>query len=380
MKKIFPNLNALRFIAASLVIIFHIEGYKKIYNLPNLMFLEFFNIVGRLGVNLFFVLSGFLITSLLLKEKDCQGKINFKAFYQRRILRIWPLYFLILLIGFFILPNFDYWKIPSDIFPPIENYFWTKLFLYIIILPNLAVVIFREIVGVSQVWSLGTEEQFYLVWPFIIERFRKNLLFVMLSILVLYWVILIGSGRLVRFFPDSTFWKYLNGYLYVFNINSMAIGGLFALLYHDNHYAILKIIFNRFLFFFVCALTLVCLFCGIKFGFIHNDIYSILFAIIILNLACNDRYAKTLENRAINYLGSISYGLYMYHPMVLPIAILFGKKYQSNLLIYLITIGTTILVAAVSFEFFEKYFLKMKSRIANDNSSYTDLVVKDLAK
>lgn len=358
MKKIYPNLNALRFIAASLVMVLHIELFKKFYNLPNLMFLDSFKIIGKLGVVLFFVLSGFLITSLLLKEKDSHGKINFKAFYQRRILRIWPLYFLVLLIGFFILPKFNYWEIPHPMFVPVAQHFWLKLFLYFIILPNLAVVIFREIVGVSQVWSLATEEQFYLMWPFVIQYFRKKLLPVMISILVFYWVFKLVFEKLSSY---STIWSYIDGFWNFFNINCMAIGGIFAVLYHDKHQYITNIFFHCFLFLFVSFFTIACLLLGINFGFFHYDIYSFLFAIIILNLACNERYSKTLENGTIRYLGSISYGLYMYHPMILPIAMIIGKKYDSNILIYVFTFGFTILIAGLSFKYYEKFFLKMKS-------------------
>lgn len=360
MKQIYPNLNALRFIAASLVIIFHIELWKKFYDLPNLMYLDFFKIIGKLGVVLFFVLSGFLITSLLLREKDSTGNINFKTFYQRRVLRIWPLYFLILAIGFFVLPHFSYWNIHNEMFPPLKEHFWIKLLLYVIILPNLAVVLFREIAGVSQAWSLGTEEQFYLIWPFIIKYFRNNLLPAMIGLLIFYWIVKLGAGKLGA---TSETWRHILDFWSLFNINCMAIGGIAAVIYHDNHQKILNVLFNKNFFLFICTYTIVCLLLGIKFGFFHYEVYSFLFGIIILNLACNSVHEKRLENKKINYLGSISYGLYMYHSMVVPVAVIMGKKYDSSLLVYCITFGCTILLAAISFEYFEKYFLKLKSRL-----------------
>ncbi len=102
----FSGLNSLRFFASLAVVITHIEllkgvfGYKHNWNTP-----VFFNL-GGLGVYFFFVLSGFLITFLLLKEKELFGEIKIKAFYIRRILRIWPLYYFICVLGFFILQNF----------------------------------------------------------------------------------------------------------------------------------------------------------------------------------------------------------------------------------------------------------------------------------
>ena len=88
----FPNLNGLRFIAAFLVIIHHVEQIKSISKIENFWgAIPFIGIIGKLGVILFFVLSGFLITYLLLAEENTFKKISIKKFYMRRILRIWPI-------------------------------------------------------------------------------------------------------------------------------------------------------------------------------------------------------------------------------------------------------------------------------------------------
>ena len=109
----FSGLNGLRFFAALAVIITHIELIKEQMEFPGLhsknkIVFE----LGGLGVVFFFVLSGFLITYLLLKEKEQTGTINVKKFYLRRILRIWPLYFLIVALGFFVLPHFTFMELP----------------------------------------------------------------------------------------------------------------------------------------------------------------------------------------------------------------------------------------------------------------------------
>jgi len=92
-KVYFPNLNGLRFIAASLVIVHHVEQFKEILGYSNYNEFSFIKLIGKLGVMLFFVLSGFLITYLLLVEQKEKGTIAIKSFYMRRLLRIWPLYF-----------------------------------------------------------------------------------------------------------------------------------------------------------------------------------------------------------------------------------------------------------------------------------------------
>ena len=101
----FPNLNGVRFIAAFSVLIHHTEQIKYLMGLENIYGNYFIKNLGKLGVGLFFVLSGFLITYLLLSEKERRGDVSTKAFYIRRILRIWPLYFIIVILGFFVLAN-----------------------------------------------------------------------------------------------------------------------------------------------------------------------------------------------------------------------------------------------------------------------------------
>ncbi len=136
-----PNLNGLRFFAALVVLISHVELIKSAMGLNNkFRLMERLNL-GGFGVYFFFVLSGFLITYLLLKEKERYNSISVKDFYLRRILRIWPLYYLIFLIGFFILPHLSIIKLNfySDHF---LKYFNENLILYLFILPNLAFSIF----------------------------------------------------------------------------------------------------------------------------------------------------------------------------------------------------------------------------------------------
>ena len=103
----FKGLAEIRALAAFFVIFHHIELYKhrdgltSLYDTPLSYFID---ALGKNGVYIFFVLSGFLITYLLLVEKKINTRINIRKFYFRRILRIWPLYYLIILISFTIIP------------------------------------------------------------------------------------------------------------------------------------------------------------------------------------------------------------------------------------------------------------------------------------
>jgi peptidoglycan/LPS O-acetylase OafA/YrhL len=359
MKKIYPNLNSLRFIAASLVIVSHVELYKSLFGLENLIHIPFFQIVGKLGVVLFFVLSGFLITSLLLHEREFKGTISIKNFFIRRILRIWPLYYLVILSGFFVFPYIHFFDIPGDIFSNVLEHRSSSIIYYLTIFANLGVVLFGEIAYTSQTWSIATEEQFYLIWPFLFLK-RKYFYFV-LSILLFYWglsFILNHTG--IKLFSGFT-QNALTGFLSQFKINCMAIGGVFAILIYKKSF-IIDILFKKYVLLIVSLITSGLILFGIKFPYFHDDIYSVLFAVIIINLACNDVYSTLLENKTTNYLGSISYGIYMLHGIALTIALKTAVYFQMNWVIYPITFLLTLLISHISYKYFESYFLKLKSK------------------
>src|SRR5258706_10825177 len=93
MKVYFKNLDGIRFFAALFVLLQHSFGFRKMYTSSGFAFLDkCFEYTGILGVNLFFILSAFLISYLLLMEKDATPTVSYRNFYIRRILRIWPLY------------------------------------------------------------------------------------------------------------------------------------------------------------------------------------------------------------------------------------------------------------------------------------------------
>ena len=168
-KTYFPGLNALRFFSALAVIITHVELLKHKFKLPNYWHIEIIEKLGVIGVSFFFVLSGFLITYLMLEEKENTSLFSVKNFYIRRVLRIWPLYFLILFIGFFILPNFTYLEYFSDNF---KLYFTENLICYLLILPNVSSSFFSIVPLIEQLLSIGIEEQFYLLWPLFFKFFK----------------------------------------------------------------------------------------------------------------------------------------------------------------------------------------------------------------
>ncbi|WP_269686371.1 acyltransferase family protein [Flavobacterium lacustre] len=353
-----PGLNGLRVIAAMAVVITHINNRLDYFGLPKAPLLD----LASYGVTVFFTLSGFLITYLLLKEFELTGTINMKKFYMRRILRIWPLYYLYLFIV--ILLN------------GIANIQWPILF-YVLIVPNFKnsfVGLINTSVGnkimtfmIGHYWSLGVEEQFYAFWPWIVKKSNKIFQF-----LILFPIAFVLLKLILRIFHAPYNILVFVNYT---RFGCLVIGGLGAYLYFKNSQK-LKIINNRWIeflawVFFVIVATN-------KFhitSIIDHEIIAFFTLIIIFNQINNPDKLISLENKVFDYLGKISFGLYVYNPLVIYLmALIFNYFVIENqiiklLLIYLLVIPAIILVAHLSYHYFEKRFLKLKSNYTTIQSA-----------
>ena len=366
----FPGLNGLRFIAALCVIITHIELEKANMDIVNLWDNIFIFNLGSLGVYFFFVLSGFLITYLLLSEKKITETISIKNFYLRRIYRIWPLYYLLMLLGFFIFPNIDFFKHAYyDRF--LHGDFWDKLFLFTFMLPNLCLAIYPNISHIGHAWSIGVEEQFYLIWP-VILKYSKNALR-MIIIFTGAWVFLKFLILLAYINHGASYnWlKYVKLFLAMGKIECMTIGALGAYVLFYNRKEILKYIYSKYV--QVISLLLIPLLICLTPDSIQDGIhiiFSFLFIIIILNVASNPDSILKLNNKIFDFLGKISYGIYMYHLVIVfsVIKVIYGTMRGSfnvivaNILCYSLSLFLTIFVSWISYTFYEKRFIKMKRK------------------
>ncbi|MEO6917201.1 MAG: acyltransferase, partial [Chitinophagaceae bacterium] len=225
--------------------------------------------------------------------------------------------------------------------------------------------------GANQLWSIGTEEQFYLFWPLIFSLIKKNRKIALIGIIVAYLAVRIGVSHLPEFRGQKDLLIFLN----FFNIDCMAIGGLTAMVYFHKKQAILNIVYNPYLQWILVAATLLFIFNGYYFskGY-FSEIYATLFAALILNFATNPKPIFSLEAKWTNYLGKISYGIYMYHCIAVMIVISLLKYFSinNNLFIYLGTVALTLLLASLSYHYFEEYFIRMKVRfskiVSGDNA------------
>ena len=358
-KVYFENLNAIRFIAAFLVIICHIEELKDFINIDRIFDVSQTKLVGRVGVVLFFVLSGFLITYLLYKEKEITNNISVRKFYIRRILRIWPLYFFIVLFTFFVVPFVDFLIVDGYDKKLLWSDLFTKLILYVAFLPNLVCAIYGAIPYVAITWSIGAEEQFYLIWPWL-NKNVSNKWILMFSIIIGYFLV----KSYIYYLPND-FRQVFKIFWDMTLIDCMAIGGIFATLLYQNGILvniIRKILFKKIVQWVVLILTIYLVYINFKLKDFYCEIYAILFGVLIINFAANPNRIFSMENKILNYLGKVSYGLYIYHYILIIIVLRFcdNLKIMNNFIYYTSSIMLTILVASLSYNFFEKRFIDMK--------------------
>ena len=299
----FPSLTGLRAIAAFTVLFTHVERYRSSLG-KTLLDMPFNSFIGGLAVSFFFVLSGFLISYLLLHEKEKTGTIDIGGFLKKRALRIWPLYYAALIAGYVISIY-----ILKDTSPNLlANGFLLNLFL----LPNLAFALNLIPEILIQIWSIGTEEQFYFIWPFLVRKAPVHKLVRIFSGILLAWLLLRGGAHFL-----GKEYEWVNIFLYRTRIDCMAIGGLGALLllYKDKPGTWMARAYSMVLHPLTGWIGGV-LFCSLLLLSKHYDIsfyqlYALLFGILILRMI--HRPSRLLESAPLKYLGKISYGIYLLH-------------------------------------------------------------------
>ncbi len=369
----FSGLHGLRFIAALLVVIGHVELLKAHHGLPNRAEDPVIYELGRIAVTFFFVLSGFLITYLLLVEKGSSGSIALQKFYARRILRIWPLYFLGVAVSFFVLPRLHVFDIP-ELSATVTDHFWYTLPLYLAMLPQVALSLFAPVPYAEPLWSIGVEEQFYLAWPLLLNRIT-NVVPWFLGIAAAGVAAKQGALLVAGQAGDAAQlqrWNDIIDYFYYTSIDCMAIGGLAAWLAHHRPRKLLAFLFNRITQLAICALVVYVFLTPRGKPMLHYTLQSCLFAAFILNTAANPRSLIRLEGTALTWLGNISYAMYVFHEVAIKAVIEWlrrstGTTFETlgaNAALYAASIALTILLAAAVFRFFERPFLRLKQRYA----------------
>lgn len=360
----FPNLDGLRFIAFFLVFwqhatpgLFLLLKNKGLFDDSQARFF----MTGGIGVSFFFVLSGFLITFLLLREREETGKIDIKAFYARRILRIFPLYYLVVFWGFAIYPLI---RVLLK-FEPIDN---GNFLIYFFFLGNFDVIYaaIERSSFIAITWSVGIEEQFYIFWALLFLLLPKRLY------KYIFPIIIIGSS-IFRLLNENNE-KIL--YFHTLSVVSdLAIGGGMAYLAINrpgfiNFIASLKKRVIALIYGF--GFTLIWFYPSIFWLDTSNALYRIctglFFAFVIAeqNYAANS-FFKMGNLKIVSKLGIYTYGLYLLHPIALYFMeiLLKGLHLEEDGIAYIAANGViglilSILISYISYKFYESKFLRLK--------------------
>lgn len=372
-KLFFPNLDGLRFFCFFAVFLFHCRNtiLNKVTDAHTFKIVAFLFQNGEVGVNAFFVLSGFLITFLLIKEKALNNTISLKNFYIRRILRIWPLFYLVVFLGFIVFPYLKFRAITGT--GEIADFRYYLFFIcnfdYIRIWPSFPDALFMVVL-----WSVAVEEQFYIVWPILLKYTSKKMYpFIFSAIIVL--TLIFRAFHTANTDHDEAMRKFNTFSV----IGDMALGGLMAY-YCAYESRLLAYIRNmpRWQIFLLYLLTFIAiLFKQTIFSFpvsivLERLVMAILFALIIAeqNFAENSLF-KFSRFKIISKLGTYTYGLYCLHFIALLGGVFIINKYglKVNTLAGFLIASTVILMISIaiswlSYNIFEKHFLKLKNKFA----------------
>lgn len=349
----YPALDELRGIAIILVILVHNFSFIKLFAF------------GWIGVDLFFVLSGFLITDILLRTAGSKKWLY--HFYLRRFLRIFPLYYFSLLLFLYIIPNV--FSIPNiSYYLNHQIWFWTYLqnWLYIAKFP-------RGIPLLTHFWSLAVEEQFYIIWPVLI-LLLKDLRRLLICILGLFALIIMV--RIVLFYSPID-----RSVDFIFNsfsrIDGLCVGCLLAILNLLNRQLLVRG-FKKVIFLLIgCNLLYLLLRYLLNLPlpytpFLGAPSVAILFGLIVCYTILHGHIPLLKKSAILTFFGKISYALYIFH---WPVYILTSSYlisvfrlafpnslFFAQLLAALLCTLFAVIISTISFYTFERFFIKLKNR------------------
>lgn len=337
-----PQLDALRFFAFFAVFLFHTTRAAK----PGAVLGALYD-AGAFGMCTFFILSSYLITSLLIRERERFGTIHVGAFYVRRALRIWPLYFSFLAVNFVI-----------GRFVPTVFVETSRLLAFVFMMGNWYVGSMGF--GSSPIyplWSISLEEQFYLVWPALVRTSRSFLLWASCALIPLS----LGSIYVLGVWGATRDQVWVNSFAqFLF----FACGSLLALYEGKRGIGtnagrgalLLALGFGGW-----WAIE-ACFHLKAKTPIASPMAFTAGYAAVGLACAAILFGVLSVPGRLIPgwlaYLGKISYGLYVFHKFCLDHA----SRTHSHVLNTVLSLAATIVCAAISYRFLEKPFLGLKSR------------------
>lgn len=345
----FGSLDGLRFLSIAAVLWHHAPIWGAMENAPRLLER------GFLGVDFFFVLSGFLITTLLLREETRKGRFSLADFYWRRILRIIPVYFLVvtLLGGYFVLYKG-------------ETQYAGMLPYYYLFLANFLV---GDIPALGPTWSLSVEEQFYLIWPALMLMLPRRWL-----VPALIGLIAVNVLAMMQVFQPLGVQGVRTSMLYIALPNStyapILMGALLAVMMHSQagYNALYRLFGNRFTALPAFAALILLMqvlpddLRGLPNLAVHSAMTICLAAIVLRE---DNVLNPVLAWKPVARVGEVSYGIYLYHLVALHLvnwAMLRLGMGGGNWVILFAYSALSVLMAEVSFRTFEAVFRRFRNR------------------
>ncbi|HEX7365730.1 MAG TPA: acyltransferase [Pelobium sp.] len=334
-----------------------LDGLRGFAILLVLSFHTFHFMLGWCGVDLFFVLSGFLITGILIdsKESDCY----FSNFLLKRVLRIFPLYYLVLAI--IIVPKL-FWGLNTVSYTSWTYWFYLQNWAYIFngVFPD-----GRD--TLNHFWSLAIEEQFYFLFPFIVKYIDKgNIPAVLLSL------ICVAIGTRYFHFSNQNIGYYVGT---LSRMDSLSLGALVAYAVRFNRLTLQKWTLP---FFYLSLIYIVSIsaitqsvhFSNPYFATFGLTLFAVFFAALLVFCILENNFVSKMFNiRALKFIGKISYGLYIYHWILYvfmkptlekSVYNTFPYSITSKIITSILIIAFSILLSYFSFHYFEKPIINLK--------------------
>jgi peptidoglycan/LPS O-acetylase OafA/YrhL len=370
--KYFGRLDSLRFLAFLGVFLCHTVAIPQTINQDSYLGQRLHALAynGARGVEMFFVISGFIIIYLLINEKAQTGTISLRDFYIRRTLRIWPLFYLIIAYVFLLKPAL------SQYFHIHYQYSFSAAYLahhqnpwlWLTFLGNFDIFLGNGAPPNSELvllWSLCVEEQFYLVTPALLKFLKpRQIPYALAGGIV--------AGIAFRGIFEHKFTDFSSNFDTFVLLDFFAAGGLLAYLVTTHEQGIRRFMASKISFamelIFLLFVLYLCTYDTLdNRGFFEISLkysfYAVLFCLLLLSFEFKGNTSGWFKgNRVLTYLGRISYGLYMFHMVVWTIVYHYLARTSSGWTMALLTLAITIAVSALSYQWFEAPFLALRRK------------------
>jgi peptidoglycan/LPS O-acetylase OafA/YrhL len=360
-----PALDGVRGLAILMVLVMHFIGAVT----PVTRFergLVLITAYGGLGVNLFFVLSGFLITGILC---DSRRKPDyFRNFYMRRVLRIFPLYYGVLLLGLVIVPH--WWRLP-DLDRTVHHQGWLWAYSANFFLAYAGT--WKALPVYSHFWSLAVEEHFYFVWPLVVfacggMRLKRVALIVACSALLIRLAMAVASVNDLAIYvltPGRLDGLVLGGWMAVVAREPRGMDRLRRLVPPVAWTAVGILVATILVIRFFPQSRAIC-------RVVRDSVFTACFCVLLTLALSGPRIIQRFfQSRTMSFFGKYSYGLYVFHFMfgyylleyetVNIVARWVGSHTLGMLVQAAAAIAFAVLISVLSYHLYEKHFLKLKA-------------------